>query len=145
MKSRNVYGVCLLALTGFLLPHSAQAACTVASFSGTFNYTLVGTVDGVPLTIKGTLIADGTGKLTDTNTITYAHPPVTNNSDAGTYQMNANCTGSLIFHYSSEIVHFDFVLVNGGTELYLVCTDPNTVLSGTGTKGPVIPVCPPPV
>ncbi|HUI80021.1 MAG TPA: hypothetical protein VLY24_18970 [Bryobacteraceae bacterium] len=113
-----------------LLPQISHATCTLASFSGAFSYTIMGTSDGQPLVINGTLAADGAGNLADSNVVTRPFPPLVVNADVGTYQINSDCTGSLIFHFSSEIVHFDFSLANGNTQFFAVCSDPATELSG---------------
>ena len=133
MKSRtSLWAVCLFLATVFLLPQAAHATCTLATLNGTFNYFVGGTSQGKIVVIEGTFVADGAGHFSDTNTVFIPPSLPTPNADQGTYQINSDCTGTLVFHFSSHIVHFDFALANGATEFYLVCSDQETILSGLG-------------
>ena len=133
MKSQfGLWAVCLLLAGVFALPQAAHAQCTLASFNGSHAYTLSGKSAGKSVKIAGILAPDGAGNFTDTQTITF--PPGDVDvvlQDQGTYQVNADCTITLVFHFGDDIVWFDGVLVtHGPVKGWLVSTSPDTVISG---------------
>lgn len=149
MKNRfSLCVICLLFASVFLLP-AAHAQCTAATIAGPWGYFLesgIAPQPGEPGAAEtpiglsyGTIVLDGAGHFHDTDTtITFFQfmfgggaGNVNGAQDIGTYTVNANCTGTLVFHLSSRIVHFDFVLVNGNQQMYLTNTDQAGVSSGT--------------
>src|SRR5580704_16684473 len=103
-NQKSLYVLCFVALSMILLPQAAHAQCSLASFVGNFTYRATG-VPGITFgSAKGTLTADGLGGFTNVET-TYSsnHPDknfilVKNAHNHGTYIINSDCTGSLIFH-----------------------------------------------
>jgi hypothetical protein len=76
------------------------------------------------------MLFDGHGSLSGSSTADFAGfiSPVT---FAGTYTVNANCTGSLTVDAGSNgIVHRDLVIVDAGREVDFVSTDPGVVIAG---------------
>jgi hypothetical protein len=165
MKSQiSLWAVCLLVASVFILPQAAQAQCTVASLSGTFQFNFgFSTPPGVfgpPVGLAvGTFVADGAGNLTSTTVSVYEFglglltlplqppfppgfgpPPIgytvdRNMPSQGSYTVNSDCTGSFTFHYNPPYpVHFDFVMVNGQTGLYFVAADQGDLFAGGAQK-----------
>jgi hypothetical protein len=150
MKNRfSLWVIGLLFTSVFLLP-AAHAQCTLATLSGPWGYFVQGAIapqpggagiPEVPIGFSfGAIVADGAGHFQDTDTsvdpfqaIFGGNGTVTGAHDSGTYTVNANCTGTLIFHLSSRVVHFDFTLVNGNTQMYWTCSDQEAIVSGTAT------------
>jgi len=53
----------------------------------------------------------------------------------GTYSENSDCTGTVTMEVSGRpTMHFNSVTVNSGRELYLLETDPGTILAGTAQQ-----------
>jgi len=145
MKKRfSLWAMCLLVASLFLMPHAAQAQCNATTLTGPWAY-LMSTgfapqPHGVLVTpanvALGTIVADGAGKFTDTDSTLFflsllippPIPPATIDVHSqGYYTVNANCTGTLTFHINNLSVHFDFFLYNGGsgpnTAMYLIASD----------------------
>ena len=159
MKSRfSLWVMCLLFASVFLLPQAAHAQCNATTLTGSWSYSLVSGFTpqptgpySNPFSVSfGTIVADGAGKFTDTDSTLFflsllippPIPPATIDVHSqGYYTVNANCTGTLTFHINNLSVHFDFVLVNGGpgpnTQMYWINSDTNmglNVISGKATK-----------
>jgi len=55
----------------------------------------------------------------------------------GTYKVNSDCTGSKIFTFADglvAIVHFDFVITDGGNEIQVISTDPGLTLTASAAR-----------
>ena len=155
MKKRfSLWAVCWLLASVFVLPQAAQAQCNATTLTGPWAYLLAAGFSpnpGEPLNVVditnvslGTLVADGAGNFTDTDSTLYFFYFLGSPFDRfatdggygvhsnGTYTVNANCTGTLTFHVNNLSVHFDFVLLNGGTgpntAMYLIASD-STILN----------------
>jgi hypothetical protein len=146
MKNRfSLWVICLLFTSVFLLP-AAHAQCTNATLAGPWGYSIIGGMIPAPgspaspgtaleqalSTTFGVFVADGAGHIADSNsTISFFFfPSVPTGTDSGTYTVNANCTGTITFHLTSLVVHFDFVLDSSATQMYLICSDPTAIASG---------------
>jgi len=75
---------------------------------------------------------DGQGNVSGSVTLNYAGSvfPLT---FAGTYTVNANCTGSYTIDFGSQfgITHRDLVIVDAGREVEFVGTDRDVVIGGS--------------
>src|SRR5438132_9910408 len=69
-----------------------------------------------PIAAAGVLTFDGAGNLSASYTFSDVGVIITATSDIGTYTVNADCTGS--FTDTTAAVHFNMVIVGGGTELF---------------------------
>jgi hypothetical protein len=173
-KQISLWALCLLVTVLLLLPHAAQAQCTNATFSGTYQF---GTANlNGSAVIAGIVTADGAGNLTMISEAGYifpaspgalyaspvyppASPKIPNNPtpgapqqpfvqdiNQGTYQVNPDCTMSLVFHPSEFTcyedspgpcafwVHAQAVLMRGGSAFYVFATDPAIFLTGAGIQ-----------
>lgn len=116
----------------------AQEACTNERVRGAYGCFLGGTVltgfEAMPYASTGRLVADGNGNFYGTETVS-AGGNAFQNSYTGTYKVNPDCTGSATFRASTGTVsNFDFVIVNGGSEIEFIETDPGTVISGSARR-----------
>ena len=148
MKSQiSLWILCFMASV-FLAPHVAHAQCNNASLDNGWAYSLSGTVQPKGTvqvrTEAGLLTFDGAGHFTLKDTASINGTVTRWQVSQGTYYVNPNCTGALIVHRDSYVVHFSFTLsVNtltlAGTDTDIQEWDPvNSVYvstySGTATK-----------
>src|SRR5215469_4126024 len=129
---RSILGVAFpLALTICLgvSPASADdnSGCTNATITGSYGTLLTGTIVGFgPIAQVGIATYDGAGHWSRTETTNLngnTFPPET---IAGTYNVNANCTGST----QDEQGHAStFVIINHGKEILVLVTDNGVVLT----------------
>jgi hypothetical protein len=134
----------LAALTGskaFKL-HANPQACTTAILQGGYGAGTTGLINissnpndikiktFVPFAEAVYFLFDGHGNLSGTSTANFGGfaSPVT---FAGTYTVNANCTGNLTVDAGANgIVHRDLVIVDAGREVEFVSTDQGVVIGG---------------
>jgi hypothetical protein len=113
--------------------------CNNATLQGTFAYTTTGSFVAAPAPIgpyadAGAQTFDGNGNtavagMSNTN---GSVAPVNN---AGTYTVNADCTGTFILQIAPGIAaHYFFVIANGGSTYQAVCLDPVAVITRVGTR-----------
>ena len=110
----------------------AQNACTTASFQGAFGYTFTGLTGfkALPFAAVGRLLADGQGNVSGVETDS-ANGEIFQRTYTGTYQVNADCTGSEVsVDNFGKTVKCNFVIVSGGAEIRVIETDTNTAIVG---------------
>ena len=124
-------------------PVKAQApldACGLNSLNGTYAFATHGynVVSGVtvPKAIVETIQFNGDGTLVAPFATISINGTIIHNSGAiGTYAVNADCTGSIIFTPGPS---FDFVIGRGSNQLWMIQTaDPSgaaPVFEGTATR-----------
>ncbi|MCI0389147.1 MAG: hypothetical protein MOB07_10345 [Acidobacteria bacterium] len=107
--------------------------CSAGTLKGRYGSSVTGTLAGLgPVWIVGWSDFDGIGSFTAADTASL-NGAISNRSYSGTYQVNADCTGSLKFVLPPPRVlerNFNFVLVDGGKEGFAIETDPGTGISG---------------
>lgn len=122
MKTTSVWLVA--AATVFVLgavPSAQAGVCSNASLKGAYGFLDSHTAvpDGTPFTVLGRWHFDGMGNFT--NTLTFnVNGTVTHGEDAGSYTVNADCTGTIFI--LGGMGTDEIVLVNGGQEFYSVNT-----------------------
>jgi hypothetical protein len=120
-----------LALTVCLGGSSAGAqdnpACTNATVSGSYGFLLTGTIVGFgPIGIVGIATFDGAGHWSRSETTNLNGNPLPPETIAGTYNVNADCTGST----QDEQGHTsNLVIVNHGKEILALSTNFGVVLT----------------
>jgi hypothetical protein len=130
----------LAAATGKVQSAIAQSqgkeTCTDAGVKGTFGVLASGNFTGVGnVAFSGQITLDGAGNLSGTDSGSIAGQIFTDASVSGTYSVNSNCTGSATLQVTGEAAqHVNFVVFNGGQNLYLIETDSNTTVSGEGQQ-----------
>lgn len=99
---------------------SDEPGCSNASVQGSYGFVQNGTGPNGDLAGVGRFIADGNGSLSSAGTVANETTGVSRPSPAtGTYTVNPDCTGSVDFGGG---VTFDFVVVDGGNEIYTIST-----------------------
>jgi hypothetical protein len=114
---------------------SEDRACSNRTIKGHYGNAVEGIIlagPGVTLPISGVAITDfdGEGNLTEPPggyVVVNGVPPTTPSSDSGTYQVNADCTGTAhiaVDPSTGFFLNLAFVVVRGGKEIHAVLTGP---------------------
>ncbi len=107
--------------------------CTPGTIKGRYGFSATGTLAGIgPVWITGWADFDGVSSFTAADT-TSLNGAISNRSYSGSYQVNADCTGSFKFVLPPPRAierNFNFVIVDGGKEAFAIETDPGTGLTG---------------
>ena len=79
---------------------------------------------------------DGAGHVTVTDSVNAGGNVTRFETYPGTYTVNSQGVGSLTMHSGTGGVpiNYDFVLVNGGTQILLISTDDGFGITGIATK-----------
>ncbi len=118
-------------LGGHIAQAGAEDRCSNRSWHGSFGFTLrgwrIGGSDPGPRAAAGRLTADGSGNLAGTETRSRSGL-ILRGTFVGTYSVNPDCTGSATATLSesdgsTEVRHFDFVIVDSGKGIRGVQTD----------------------
>lgn len=115
--------------------HSGESRrCSDASLQGNFGFTATGTLLALPAPFAGPFGEigrqnfDGRGKTDGTATLS-ANGNIIRVTVEGTYQVNADCTGSMtlfILPFASNAT-LDFVIDDDGAELRAIVTDAGAI------------------
>ena|SRR5579884_1858493 len=115
---------CMSSLEAAAQDHST---CSNASLKGNYGFVLNGTIVGVgPIAIVGVAVYDGAGNWTRNETAAVNGNLLPPESVAGTYKVNADCTGSSLDAIGH---HSQFAVVNHGKEIFSLGTDPGSVIT----------------
>jgi hypothetical protein len=113
----------------------ADDGCSAASLSGPYGYLNSGFFYSPNFSVFGSVgrfVADGNGGLSGADTLNVDGSVNRGRKYTGTYTINSDCTGSMIFQVSATGTNnFDIVLTDNGKEVKLVETDQNTMITGT--------------
>ena len=120
----------------------AASGYTAASMKGTFGYTLQGQVgQSTPLAGLGMIVADGNGGLSGSETSQVYGVGTQTTPFQGSYTINNDGTGTMTINYTVPqqdpnnpdvvlpppvIAHYNFILVNGSTQIKAVRSDNGT-------------------
>jgi len=111
--------------------------CTLETLEGVYGFTATGynIVESVPQpkAIVESIDFDGDGTLTSLATVSVNGVLLgaSFHSGSGNYTVNENCTGTITF---ADGPRFDILIAPNGKQLYLIQTNPNTVLAGTARR-----------
>jgi len=128
--------------TGLLFdaaPSPAVPQCSAKTLDGSYGYVVTGTnVGGAlvpgPVAAVGIATADGAGNLTASDTVSV-NGTVIRRAISGTYSVNADCTGQLVFADNfGQTTHLDFVVTQNRQEFSFIQTDPGAVTTGSAKK-----------
>ena len=118
----------------------AAAPCTNTDLRGTYGLrsSAAGSVASgsstAPIALVSSVFADGEGNYTETQTASV-NGQIVRATYTGAYQVNPDCTGSLILlNPTYGLSTGDFILVDGGREIRLIATNPGQVSSGLATR-----------
>lgn len=116
-----------------------QRGCSVATLRGSFGYTVTGEIVGGPSAgpfgAVGILTFDGKGNFENVRTISRNGAISRQVQGIGTYIVNADCSGSLVFVDGGVVtLGTDLVIDDDGKELRMIATSQGTVLTVTGRR-----------
>ena len=112
----------------------AQSGCWNGSLRGAYGVQIKGTIVGLgPIAGVARLRYDGAGNFTQTDNVTVnGFPIVPNRPGSGTYNVNADCTGTQTLNTGGQVLHTTFALAESGKEILDEVTDPGLVITGVG-------------
>lgn len=132
--------IVLLALCGVLCAGQAfgqqNQTCKLQDLKGTYGFTLKGdnVARGVGYIVAGILTADGSGNITGSGKQTVAGQ-VSDAEFSGTYQLNADCTGTTHLQFVGGVQSdLFFVLVQDGEEAKMLYVGPGALESGDAKR-----------
>ena len=115
---------------------------TNKTLKGAYGYAIYGDAEAEasppavgPCAVCGFFTFDGIGKLTGPRTVSYRGQIGVGTTVLGTYQVQADGTGTAEFTVDgSPARHLWFVIIDGGAEIRFIQTDPGTVLAGSAKR-----------
>jgi hypothetical protein len=112
----------------------AQNGCSNGSLRGAYGFQIKGSIVGLgPIGGVARLAFDGAGNFTQTDNVTVnGFPIVVNRPGSGTYNVNADCTGTQTLNSGGQVLRTSFVLAENGKEVFDEVTDPHLVITGVG-------------
>jgi hypothetical protein len=131
-----------LALIGTANAAGAQASlsCSNQTLKGTYDFasttwSISATDQATPVAKAGFDTFDGDGNGNGVITVNSNGAVVENNeTSTSTYSVNADCTGTVVFNESGNLLHFNMYVSPSGNQFRLVGTDPGSVEAGTETR-----------
>jgi hypothetical protein len=110
---------------------SSDGPCSNRTLSGDYGFSVEGLIlpaPGVTLPVRGVHMThfDGKGNLTQLDSLLVNGGPISDWTPViGTYQVNANCTGTIVLHPSTGgFVNLRIVVVGQGKEIHTVVWPP---------------------
>ena len=126
------------ALLGAAVPSLlGQNTCPVqnGTLNGTYVLSGTGSYGGSPIALVGKAVFDGAGNLTLTFSASVNGVIYRGLTATGTYNVNADCTGSKTFTDSmGNTTHYDFVVAPDGNKLTWIETDSFTSVLGNAVR-----------
>ncbi|SRR6266853_1946836 len=110
----------------------AQGECTNATIKGSYGINLNGSTGGLPLALVGVVTNDGEGNLSSTYTVSVNGTVTAGAHAVGTYVVNPDCTASAID--MTNDLHYTFVILRHGAEMFVINTDPGNTFTGDFKK-----------
>ena len=133
-KAITLVAVFTLALTAGPAAKAAESGCSNATLRGTYSDQDTGTIVGVgPFAGVNVDRFDGKGKITISG-MSSLNGSVSAGLETGTYQVNADCTGTYTVTGGGLTIDAFFVIDHAGNELQIVITDPGTVINCVARK-----------
>jgi hypothetical protein len=128
----------LLIAAGAALPLRADNTCSAQTLNGAYTYTLRGGYIGdqfgdvFDFAAAGRFVADGNGGFSGAETTSQGESIARSSPYTGTYTVNDDCTGTMIFKNSqgNVIANMDMVITNNAKEIELIESDSGTNISG---------------
>jgi hypothetical protein len=133
-------GLMLGRLTTEIPSVKAQAAsgCSAQTLSGPYTYALSGSYfasgSQYGFSSAGIMVADGGGAFTGTDTVSDGAVITRGRKYTGAYNVNSDCTGTLILQVSGAALHLDIVITNNARNVNFIQTDGGTNIAGTAQQ-----------
>ncbi len=133
-KAITMVAVFALALSAGPAAKAADSGCSNATLKGAYADQDTGTIVGVgPFAGVNVDTFNGKGKITISG-VSSLNGSVSAGVETGTYQVNADCTGTYTVTGGGITVDAFFVVDETGKELQIVITDPGTVINCIARK-----------
>ena len=133
-KGISIVAVFALALIAGPAAKAAESGCTNATLRGNYSDQDTGTIVGLgPFAGVNVDRFDGKGNITIRG-VSSVNGSVSAGMSTGTYQVNADCTGTYTVTGGGLTVDAFFVIAQAGNELQIVITDPGTVINCVARK-----------
>ena len=133
-KAITMVAVFALALSAGPAAKAADSGCSNATLRGAYADQDTGTIVGVgPFAGVNVDTFNGKGKITISG-VSSLNGSVSAGVETGTYQVNADCTGTYTVTGGGITVDAFFVVDETGKELQIVITDPGTVINCIARK-----------
>ncbi len=124
----------LLILASFAIAPSIAQVCSNSTLNGAYAYATdsIATVGGKTITNSqvGRIVFDGAGKFTVRAAVTSGGTTDVG-STSGEYLLGSDCT---MTGKTAEGLEFDGVVVNAGSDFFIMVREPGVTSSGGGTK-----------
>jgi len=138
MKLRKISAAAIALVSGLLLSnshvgrvHADEKACSTKTLHGSYGFYRSGTTSTGPLTAVGFVFYDGNGNNTATQTISRNGVFTLDQTTVGQYEVDADCTGR---GFQNGVQISRTVIVNGGTEVYLLSMVAGNAVFGVAKK-----------
>jgi len=114
---------------------NAQAApsCNNATIRGSYGTKFTGTFNAEELAVVGLVRFDGTGNFQGTDVLTGDGNVSINRTVSGTYSVQPDCSLEIVF-VATGTGFLSGAIVDRGKEIFLIQTNPGSVLTGTFKK-----------
>lgn len=111
--------------------------CSNAILNGAYGYAIEGwtlSSNIAPFADSGQVTSDGAGHLSGADTAS-AGGTIIGRTLSGSYQMNSNCTGSVVLHDNlGDTSNLSFTASSDGRQVSFIETDAGTIISGGGHR-----------
>jgi hypothetical protein len=127
---------CAVAAAASVPPPKAGAArCTAKTLTGAYGFSVRGTNLRVgEFAIVGHFVSDGSGSVQGSAAQTV-NGTISRGAITGTYTVEADCTGTAsLTATGGNKTTMNFVIVNGGADVFLLVVDPGIIESGTAKR-----------
>ncbi len=134
------FSFALLLAAGILVLHLGSPrrvkaqACNNGTIQGIWGFSYEGVVGGLATAGAGHTLADGSGGSNGGDTLSV-NGVIVRRTYTGTYNVNADCTGTTSYNDSlGNVFHQDFVVMNGANSIAVVETDNGVTLAYTAQR-----------
>lgn len=116
----------------------AEPSCSLATLRGTYGFTVGGNAiaaDGSLYFIAtaGRIKSDGAGNVTGKDT-SSVNGQIQRRTYSGTYNLSADCSGTMVLILAGTPTHFDVVVSPDGQTVLFIQTDAGIITSGKATR-----------
>lgn len=133
-KAMTIVAVFAFALGAGPVAKAADLGCSTATLRGTYSDQDTGTiVDVGPFAGVNVDTFDGKGNIAISG-MSSLNGSVSAGVEAGTYQVNPDCTGTYTVSGGGITIDAFFVMDHDGNELQIVITDPGNVINCVARK-----------
>ncbi|MCC5613965.1 hypothetical protein LC605_02505 [Nostoc sp. CHAB 5836] len=112
----------------------ATPSCNNATIKGSYGTKFTGTFAATPIAVVGLVQFDGNGNFQGIDALSSDGAVSPNRIVSGTYSVRQDCTVQIVFTGGNGTAFLSGAIVDGGKEIFLIQTNPGSVLTGTFKK-----------